>query len=101
MLSGNTLNGNFIHPTYGASSVTLFVGADGSLSGEISAGTQKRDTGTWEARPPGLLCDRYTTWQAGYDCDWVYVRGSEYALVNKDGTLSSKGKIEPGNSKGL
>ena len=101
VLAGNTLHGTFRHPTYGSSSVTVYIGKDGSIVGETSVGTQKRDTGNWEARPGNLFCDRYRTWQGGYDCDWVYVRGNEFVLVNKDGTISTKGQIEKGNSRGL
>lgn len=101
VLAGNTLHGTFTHPTYGTSGVTVFLRNDGSIVGEVSVGTQKRDTGNWEARPGDLFCDRYRTWQGGYDCDWVYIRGNEFVLVNKDGTISSKGQIEEGNSRGL
>jgi hypothetical protein len=102
LLAGNTIHGTFIRrPTGVTGTVTVFVGADGSLTGEVSVGVAKHDTGRWEVRPGGLFCDSYRTWQAGWDCDRVFVRGNEFVLVNLDGSISSKGQIEEGNSRGL
>jgi hypothetical protein len=98
LLTGNTLHGKF-----GSSTVTAFLGSDGRTRGELtsSSGSVSRDRGRWEVSADGFFCDQWENWRAGSDCDRVYLRGSEFVLINLDGTKSSDGRIEQGNSRGL
>ncbi len=98
--AGNTLVGEFVgsEDTY-----ILYFSADGTLRGmSISpSGSVQRDDGQWKASEDDMFCDQWKKWQAGSDCDRIYLRGDEAVLVNTDGTKSSFGTLERGNSRGL
>lgn len=98
--SGNTLIGKFVgsENTY-----TVFFAVDGTMRGmSVSpSGNVEKDEGQWKASENDMLCDQWKKWSAGTDCDRIYLRGDENVFVNTDGTKSSSGIIERGNSKGL
>lgn len=98
MIRGNTLNGKF-----GSSKATVFLSPDGTMRGKTVSvyGAVSTDQGTWTVSSQGLFCDTWNQWRAGTDCDHVFVRGREFVLINLDGTKSSEGQIENGNSRGL
>ena len=97
------LNNKTLHGKFGTSKATVFLESDGSIHGKTlsSSGSVSRDRGTWKVSSDGLFCDTWNSWQAGTDCDKVFVRGDEFVLLNLDGTKSSEGQIENGNSRGL
>ena len=92
-----------LHGKFGALTASMFVSSNGTMLGKTvsSSGVVSRDRGTWKTTPEGLFCDTWNNWRAGTDCDHVFLRGSEFVLMNLDGTKSSEGKIEHGNSRGL
>lgn len=100
ILIDNTLVGEFVgsENTY-----ILYFRADGTLRGmSISpSGSVQKDDGRWKASEDDMFCDQWKKWQAGSDCDRIYLRGDEVVLVNTDGTKSSFGTLERGNSRGL
>ena len=99
----SAFGGNTLHGKFGEFTATVFIGPNGKMRGRTvsPSGAVSRDRGSWEASREGLFCDTWNNWRAGTDCDHVFVRGSEFILLNLDGTKSSEGKIENGNSRDL
>ena len=101
-LAGNTVHGTF-YSTRGQSTGTVFLTADGQVRGRAltPAGTYESDQGRWQVTDEHLFCDQWARWQEASDCDRIYLRGQEVVFVNRDGSISGEGTIEPGNARGL
>ena len=97
-----TLGGNTLQGKTSKSSITIFLSTDGSIRGKaiLNSGGISRDQGTWKTSHEGYFCDTWDNWRTS-DCDYVFVRDKEFIMLNLDGTKSSEGKIEAGNSRGL
>ena len=92
-LAGNTVYGTF----YGASghdTGAAFFAADGQAR-------SRSNQGKWKVTDDNLFCDQWSNFEEGSDCDRVYLRGTDIVFVNLGGNISSEGKIEQGNSRGL
>lgn len=99
-LAGNTFVGKFaLNPN----TLIMYFASDGTLHGKSvsDSGDVFRDGGQWLVSENDLFCDQWKNWHRGTDCDHVYRRGDQVVLVNLDGTESSFGTIEQGNSRGL